>query len=254
MAIIIGDIHGSIKKARAFLAYRPDVEHISLGDLVDTRDRLVTFEEELACLDLLLTSNAVLIWGNHDLAYLEHALWSLSYRNQDEFQEFRTRYQSAFEQGRFKAAYSADGWLLTHAGISTALAADLCAAGAPFDTGNATAVSQWLNTEFDRQILKQRPAKYRRYRIYCAGPLFQIDWVRGGNDEYGGMFWYDPRWESTRPPEPRIKQIFAHTHVEGPTKYDTYINIHIDDGPGYWVFDTETDDFAQLRIKEEEQR
>jgi hypothetical protein len=39
MAIIIGDIHGDIKTAQAFLAHRPEVENVALGDLCDSRDK-----------------------------------------------------------------------------------------------------------------------------------------------------------------------------------------------------------------------
>jgi hypothetical protein len=70
MAIIIGDIHGDFPMTRAYLDYKPEVEHVSLGDIVDSRDTKVTADEELASLDLLLASDAVLLWGNHVLAYL----------------------------------------------------------------------------------------------------------------------------------------------------------------------------------------
>jgi len=69
MAIIISDIHGDIEKARAFLAYRPEAEHIVLGDLVDNVRKGITLDDELACLDLLFSSNTKTLWGNHDLAY-----------------------------------------------------------------------------------------------------------------------------------------------------------------------------------------
>jgi len=62
MAIIIGDIHGDLEMAAAFLAYYLEEKHIVLGDLVDSR-KGATSDEELACLDLLLTSDAVLPMG-----------------------------------------------------------------------------------------------------------------------------------------------------------------------------------------------
>ena len=36
MAIIVGDIHGNVEKVRVFLEYRPEVEHVALGDYVDS--------------------------------------------------------------------------------------------------------------------------------------------------------------------------------------------------------------------------
>lgn len=63
MAIIIGGIHGDLPMTRAFLAYKPEAEHVSLGDIVVSKDPLTTFDEELACLDLLLGSDGVLVWA-----------------------------------------------------------------------------------------------------------------------------------------------------------------------------------------------
>jgi predicted phosphodiesterase len=36
MALVIGDLHGNLAKTHAFLSYEPDVEHICLGDYVDS--------------------------------------------------------------------------------------------------------------------------------------------------------------------------------------------------------------------------
>lgn len=64
MAIVIGDIHGNLNKAKAFLAFNPKALHIALGDYLDS------FTEpparQLEALQLLIESDAVLLWGNHD--------------------------------------------------------------------------------------------------------------------------------------------------------------------------------------------
>jgi len=69
MAMIIGDIHGDLAAAKAFLAYRATEARIALDDLVDSRAG-ISYEEELACLELLFASDTLLHGGNHDLAYL----------------------------------------------------------------------------------------------------------------------------------------------------------------------------------------
>lgn len=61
MAIIVGDIHGDIEKAQAFLAYRPDALHIALGDYLDSYT--VPFLQQVECLNLLMDSSAVLLLG-----------------------------------------------------------------------------------------------------------------------------------------------------------------------------------------------
>lgn len=254
MAIIIGDIHGDLAMAQAFLAYKPDVEHIALGDLVDSRDPHTTLEEELSCLDLLLNSDATLVWGNHDLAYLPEKPWNCftrfttldtheyvarseslaeRYATQGHLMArdvFEERYQHA--RHRFKAAHAVEGWLCTHAGLSTALASDL--PDLPLDSGDPLAIAEWLNREFARELAAP-----------STGPLFHVGRMRGGAHRYGGIFWFDPRWEPAYPPDPRVKQIIAHTQVEGPMKKKTWINIHIEGG--WWVYDTELDDFIMLR-------
>jgi hypothetical protein len=79
------------------------------------------------------------------------------------------------------------------------------------------------------------------------GPLFYRDWTRGGEDPFGGIFWYDPQWEPSHFPDPRFKQIFGHTKVAGPMRKGNHVNIHIEDG--WWVFDTESEGFVRLGLR-----
>lgn len=244
MAIIIGDIHGDLTMASAFLDYKPDVEHVALGDLVDSRDPKTTLGEELECLELLLASQAVLLWGNHDLAYLPEHPWQNYTRHKQSVAIFEEHYQRS--RTRFKAAHAVDGWLCTHAGVSTSLTAAL--PDGPWYCGDMAAIADWLNGEFARGLAIPRGQRGAgRERPYGDGPLFNIDWTRGGKDQYGGMFWYDPGWEPSHPPDPRVRQIFAHTKVEGPMRKGNWVNIHIEGGSGYWVYDTVVDDFVVLR-------
>lgn len=239
MAIIISDIHGDSKKARMFLEYKPEVEHVILGDLMDSRDYGVTLGEELECLELVLSSNAVLLWGNHDLAYTDKPCWPPYARFKDTYapiSELITPHQD-----RFKAAYAVDGWLCTHAGVSTMLAKQLL--GMPLDSGDPAAVASWINDQFQYQ------SQVRKNRIdgksyFGTGPLFAIDWTRGGDDKFGGIFWYDPQKELAKP-DLRIKQLFGHTPVPGPLKRDEWNNINIEGG--CWVFDTELNDFVVIK-------
>jgi hypothetical protein len=268
MAIIIGDIHGDLAMAEAFLAYKPEIEHIAVGDFVDSRDPEVTFRDELNCLELLIASDAVLLWGNHDLTYTVERPWQAYTRfgmifNPETWIEsdpylariydergvyyrdvFESRYAAARAQRRFRAAHASDGWLCTHAGISTALTRAL--PECPWDSSNLDLIADWLNEEFDREMATPR----RRRSMtpegpFGDGPLFYIGHMRGGHDPYGGIFWYDERWEPGSPPDPRIRQIFGHTRVEEPFRGKNHINIHIEDS-AYWLFDTEEDKFVRL--------
>lgn len=262
MAIIISDIHGDIHKAQAFLDYKPDAEHIILGDLVDSRNKEITLDDELACLDLIIASESKLLWGNHDLAYTLEEPWggftkfgwikdaevdryiSQSDYLRQKYQDndglwgrdlFVERYQAARAQGRFRAACAVEGWLCTHAGVGPGLAniipPEIIAAG-------ASEIASWLNDEFLRElkIPVEMTCDGRRPR-HGVGPLFQIHRCRAGCDPYGGIFWFDPHGEITIPSPKVGRQVFGHTHGQYPEIGATWVNL--DTFKGFWVFDTQ---------------
>jgi len=115
MAIVIGDLHGNLAKAKAFLAYKPEAEHVCLSDYVDSFTEPP--EHQLECLNLLIASDAVLLWGNHDLHYLSNTPWTCSGIQPGMAKVFGGIYDAGLKSGRFKAAYAIDGWLCTHAGV-----------------------------------------------------------------------------------------------------------------------------------------
>jgi len=103
-------------------------------------------------------------------------------------------------------------------------------------------IADWLNNEFKQQRILPRP-QTGQHQYYGVGPLFAINDARGGDDKYGGIFWYDHQRELAKP-DPQVKQLFGHTHVAGPLRRDTWNNINIEGG--CWVFDTEESDFVLL--------
>jgi len=278
MAMIISDIHGDIKKAKAFLAYKPEAEHVILGDLMDSRDRQITLKDELACLELILASDAVLIWGNHDLAYTILRPWrdftrfvgmlpsSMVEQYKDRSDYLRRCYEDMSgnlltthiftdliqsHADRFKAAYAVDDWLCTHAGLSKAVTTDL--PDMPIGSGDSEEIARFLNEEFLRESKIQRKSAdplvggaQLGEDYFGVGPLFARDWTRSGDDAYGGIFWYDHQHELPKP-DPRVKQIFGHAPVPGPLRRDLWNNINIESG--CWVFDTTKNDFVMLDEK-----
>lgn len=227
MAVVIGDIHGSFEMAAAFLAYHPEEEHIAVGDLVDSR-KGVTSDEELACLDLLLASDSILLWGNHDLNYLQDCPWHLGY-NLNIRGVLSARFESA--RNRFMAAYAVDGWLCTHAGVSSQVArvipADVLATG-------SGSIAGWLNQEFSREL--------KRF----AGPLFHRSFWRGGTAEFGGIFWFD-QFAEMRDPSPLVgRQIFGHTPVPEPDISEYWVNLNCFEGDEIWVYNTKEQELVDL--------
>ena len=139
MAIIVGDIHGDVEKARAFLEYEPAEEHVALGDYLDSFSE--SLESQVECLQLLMNSQAVLLLGNHECHYLKKALFRFAGFNYDHLRIF----QDILEQNiqRFKAAYAVDGWLCTHAGLHRGLTAGV---------KNVDRLASLLNRSFERYL------------------------------------------------------------------------------------------------------
>lgn len=277
MAIIISDLHGNLSAAQAFIAYKPAELHVCLGDVIDSRDPATTLAEELACLDLLMGSDTVLLWGNHELAYLPERPWrrqtghyltiddvfyyigkspwlARCYKeNGDLFAGDVLTERIHHARDRFHAAYSVDGWLCTHAGISPKLAQRI-----PEEviTTGAVAIARWLDQEFLRQLAIPNPGAAYGGALFGQGTLFNVSVCRGGLDEYGGIFWFDSNGEQTQPARAVGRQIFGHTPVPVPERGKSWdlsgrggepvpwINLNAREG--HWIYDTVTDELVQL--------
>lgn len=215
MAIISGDIHGNLAKATAFLAWEPDETHVCVGDYVDSFTE--SQEQQLACLQMLMESRSLLLWGNHDLHYLPDPLWRCNGFQPMMAPLYRKLFVAALETGRITAACSVDGWLCTHAGVHPALVdRDL--------TPEEAATS--FNAAFPRQLQARH------------GPLLYVAPARGGNDPFGGIFWFDPFREGIEPSRRVGRQVFGHTERPQPHVTDRWACIDTVNSPQCWVFDT----------------
>jgi len=223
MAIIVGDIHGNVEKVKAFLDYRPDQEHIALGDYVDS-----FFEppaRQLMALNLLLKSDAVLIWGNHDLHYLLNPPFICT-----GFQHGREKPLHAIIETnthRFVAAHVVDGWLCTHAGVHVRLA----------KRENESAIADRLNRKMTEYL--DRPC------MPGAQSIFAIGGGRGGKSRSGGIFWFDFQREDGL--DLAIRQIFGHTENKMPVVTESYVALDTTNNKEtVYLFDTQGDVLVKL--------
>lgn len=267
MALIIADIHGDLEKVEAFLSYQPMEEHIFLGDLVDSRKEGVTLDDELECLDMILASDSTILWGNHDLTYTQEKPWRCftpHYINLSEVEKYlsnneylrslheedgdlfvRHVFQSRFDKqkGRIKAAYAVDGWLCTHAGVSPGIAKII-----PEDiikSKDQKQIANWLNEEFLRELPRPIYLTWDSIQRYGSGLLFNVAYCRGGKDDFGGIFWFDPDSEQIDPSPLVGKQIFGHSPVPAPERRNNWINLNsVCDG--VWIFDTKQDKLIDI--------
>lgn len=214
MALVIGDIHGRLEKAKKFLLYKPEVEHIFTGDYVDSFDAKDI--DIYDTLKLVIESNAKLILGNHDLHYFNRPPFHCT--------GFRSHMANSlgdiFENfiDRFEPAIVVDQFLITHGGLTTELANIL-----------------YIKHSDLRFIMNRIQAEWQHFleiRMKAAGelsPLFYIGRCRGGYDEFSGIFWADYREDKLY----EIPQIFGHSK----TKHGCIIEVERD----HWALGCDND-------------
>ena len=212
MAVIGSDFHGNLKKLDKFEKYKPLETHIFAGDAVDSWNMPV--ETQLELLERLVASNCILLYGNHELSYHSKIKMPCSGRHYFGIESFPPLIDMV---GRWKVAMVVDGYLVTHAGLSSKY------------IGRCKAVkgaAGMLNKQFTDN----------------SHTLYNVGQSRGGRSSSGHIFWYDFRydWEGLAP----INQVFGHCslHVPYEEKTATYHHACInsnDNSDDCWVFDTE---------------
>lgn len=236
MAIVVGDIHGNVDKAERFLAYRPDQPHIALGDYVDSFRE--SFESQVRVVELLAASDAVMLWGNHDLHYVSNAPWRSSGFQHQHADQFRRLFDDLLQRRRLVAAHWTDGWLCTHAGFAeggSGLTPDGCC------RGNSRYLADCINEHFYACLYGNH-----------GSPLFNVPVARGGRAPYGGIFWLDPFREKIAL-DPVCRQLFGHTEQKEPVVTERWVCLDTTNTDDIWVFDTGTEALVNLRTDEEVQ-
>jgi len=235
MAIIVGDIHGDVDKVKAFLAYKPLETHVALGDYLDSYTE--SPERQLEALRMLIDSDAVLLWGNHDLAYLQRSPYDCISGYQAEMAaEFRLQLMSGLN--RFQAAFAVDGWLCTHAGMHKRILRQMRAG-----TGDVDSIADHLNRKLSEAL-------------ECGdfdNAIFNISMCRGGYHRFGGIFWHDFRYEEGLATE--VKQIFGHTRTEQPELSASYVALDTSGNTATaFVFDTSENRIAPLPLPSRQEK
>ena len=115
MAILGSDFHANVAKCHKFLNYKPDKQHVFLGDAVDSYTEPV--QNSLKCLQMLTESDSVLIYGNHELSY--HPVYTISCSGRTSYG--MNNYPLYLSDTRWIPAYTVDGYVLTHAGVAASI-------------------------------------------------------------------------------------------------------------------------------------
>lgn len=192
--LVCGDIHGNYAKAKAFLEYKPEEEHCFVGDYTDSFK--ATDEEIIKTMELIFESDAVVLAGNHDNQYFRfagHFTKCSVYRvySADLFVNVIEKYKN-----KIKAAHVVDDHIIVHGGIHSQF-------GRAFD--NIEDICNYCNKEFE--MFKITPPS----RTYSS--IFNISGIRGGWDQYSGIFWATYGYEKF---DHRFNIVCGHTHKKDP--------------------------------------
>ena len=238
MSIVCSDFHGNKAKLEAFLAHRPDVEHVIAGDFMDSycasdADIIETF-------DRAVEAGCTLLAGNHELPYLSnaHAYFRCSgNRYTPELFQTVNRYKHLLHGSIIR-----DGCLIVHGGLSAKH-------GKPFAT--VEEACEWINTEWD--WYKNCPVVPE-----TLSSIFDIGYNRGGYNDVSGPFWCSIGHDNI---DKRFPQVVGHTCRADPLileegkKGHTVRHVGID-SPKYVCYNTEThelEDFMPEQYKHDEQ-
>lgn len=231
MSLVTSDIHGNYPKAKAFLDYRPEEEHIFAGDYFDSYH--ATDDDIYQSAKLIFESNAVKLYGNHDMVYLNNAHSYMRCSGNRRSPIFNHLMES--HKNDLQAAVIRDSYVITHAGVHPALCK-------PFE-----------NKE---EMVKHFNEVVSNYVTCPVVPetlpnLWNIGSCRGGWQQFGGIFWLDYRSENV---EKSFNQCFGHSHgknckeqIVGKTPHKKHVCVDADE---FFCWNTATEEFEDFMPEE----
>lgn len=228
MALVVGDIHGRINKAKAFLAYKPEEKHIFSGDYVDSfvQSDHVIYET----LKLVIESPAILVLGNHDIHYLDHAPFKCSGYRQYMAESIGSILEAYID--RFVPVAVEDGFVITHGGVSNGLNDSLLC------NGKLNSIWTRVYSEWDT-FIRTRGRKGCYNYSDNNSVIFNISKYRGGIHKFGGIFWADYRDEGYC----GVPQIFGHSKTP---------NGIMQVNPNHWALGCDDNKFECFNTKTHE--
>ncbi|GAB3916502.1 metallophosphoesterase [Larkinella terrae] len=202
--ISVSDLHGRGNWLRIDVDCYDKV--IFLGDYTDSYDLsdevILENLQQIIRLKQLHPDKIVLLIGNHDAQYMHFPHYRCS--------GFRPSMQAALtglfteHQSLFQIAYQVESYLFTHAGVSNRWLAHVPKG----DLGSKLELN--LQSLDQLELAKVMNEMHEDRMLRTA--LFDVSYLRGGNDEAGGPVWADKR-ETSTDYLPGWHQIVGHTPV-----------------------------------------
>ena len=214
--IAFGDLHGELDGFLELLLHAGLIDGrvrwkggnktlVQVGDVVDRGPHPVDVNNLLARLQREAEQKGgkvVRLLGNHELELLRGNIY-LTTLPLDQAQEYHRQLACDILEGKVLAAYSQQGYLFTHAGLTGEMLSLLTKTlgGLPHDEpGLADVINKTL-------VLAVMRGDY-------SHPIFNIGVSRGGHHRHGGIFWEDVRELFASDGSSDIRQVVGHTPLK----------------------------------------
>ena len=205
--VFVGDIHGKVEQVQR--ALHMDGHKVFVGDFMDSFDRSPEDHREalVLALDAAEAGEATLLYGNHELSYMEpnpHRCSGYKLAMEatilDNFKRIKDNFKPLFKP--------AEDWLVTHAGLHPD-----------------------VNDMLQKPLMEMSEEDIQKEFYNRASPLHWIGHSRGGFNPVGGIFWCD--FDREFIPVSGLNQIFGHTRQRQGmqklvSKQDNAVNYCID--------------------------
>ncbi|MFA5160927.1 MAG: metallophosphoesterase [Elusimicrobiales bacterium] len=210
--VAVGDLHGELDGFLEILLHAGLIDNrakwkggnktlVQMGDVIDRGPHSIHLVNLLARLQRqaeLKGGKVVRLAGNHELELLRGNTY-LTTLSPEQVEQYRRQLACDILEGKTLSAYSQQGYLFTHAGLTGELVAML-SNGQP----DEAALADMINKIMVESVMRND----------YGHPIFNVGALRGGRHRFGGIFWEDVRALFCSEGAGAIRQVIGHTPLK----------------------------------------
>jgi len=211
--VAVGDLHGELDGFLEILLHAGLIDNrakwkggnktlVQMGDVIDRGPHSIHLINLLARLQRdaeLKGGKVVRLFGNHELEILRGNTY-LTTLTAEQAEQYRQLLACDILGGKVLAAYSQQGFLFTHAGLTGEILT-LLTNNMPC---NEASLSDLINKIMVQAVMRND----------YSHPIFNIGASRGGRHRFGGIFWEDVRDLFASEGAYSIHQVIGHTPLK----------------------------------------